>query len=153
MPDMKGLGDVDGGIVDADHPARADVGGTVFFPFAGDAREHVPGESRLVHLEIEIAVEGGNFRDHAVGRNGSRQLLRNGDGALSENFGEPEAGKRIVPHRGIGRNGQKRSDLFRAHALRFDFFCNVLSVIHKPTCIFFALFYHKFLQLANERFA
>ena len=66
MPDVEGLGDVDGGIVDADGLARAEIGGAVLFPLLKDAGEDVFREPRPCDAEVDIAVEGFGFRDDAV---------------------------------------------------------------------------------------
>ena len=87
-------------------------------------------ELRFVYLEIEVSVDGGNFRNHLVGRDICPEFLRDRRGTFAENFSEFEAGKRIVPHFRRGRKGEAIVNLLCRNAVDFEFLRNILLVIH-----------------------
>ena len=136
MPDMEGLCDIDGGVVDANRFAAALVGRAVFCALARDTGEHVGGKPRLVHFKIEIAVDCGDFGDDLVGRDRFRKLLRDDHGAFFKHLCKAEAGQCEIPHRGIGRNGEQGSNFLLRHALHIDFLCDILFIIHSGSHLF-----------------
>ena len=130
MPDMEGLCDIDGGIIDADDPARAHVRAAVLLPLRADAREDVFCKPRLVDPEVEIAIDGAHLADDVVADKVRFERVCDHDGALAHELCEFEAGQRVVTHRGIGRDSDGGGDLLRAHAVDLKFLCDICFVVH-----------------------
>ena len=134
MADMEGLCDVDGRIVDADRLPLPLVRGTVSVLFSEYFSDDLFRKPVFVDFEIQIPVDGGNFRNHFVGRNFAFKLFRDQRRALAEYLCKPETGQRVIAHFRSGRQSERLIDFrFRnrvGYAARFEFFRDVFPVIH-----------------------
>ena len=130
MPDVKRLGDIDGGIVDTNRFSLSLLGGPVGVLFLENFVQNLTGERGFIDFEIEISVDGGNFRDHVVRGTGFLELLGDQSGAFAENFRKFETRNRVIAHLRIGRQRDELVNFRRRHALDFKFFRNVLLIVH-----------------------
>ena len=101
-----------------------------------DAGERSFRKPDLADLEIEIAVDRAHLADHLVRGDLRFEFLRDRDRALAQDLREAEAGKRIVPHRRIGRDGEQIADLVRRDAFDGNAFGNVTFVILEYSSLF-----------------
>ena len=150
VPDMKGLGDVDGGIVDADGLARSLVGRAVALLFGKDARKRFLRPEVAVDLEIDVAVHSRNFAHEFVRGNRFCDLLGDERGGFSENFRKFKARQGKVAHLRIGRQGEHGNEFVFPDPLYVQFFRDVpfkiqidleISVIYQ--------FYHIFAEFTT----
>lgn len=127
---MKGLGDIDGRIIDTDRLSRSFVRGAVGVSFRKNPVQYLTGQRSLIDFEIEISVYRGNFGNYFVYRKILFERFRNGNGAFAEYFRKFETGKSVVSHVRRGRKRDESVNLLDAHALYFQFLRNVSFIIH-----------------------
>ena len=112
VPDVEALGNVNGGIVQADGLSLALTGGAILLPGGKHAFEGVPGKVHPVEEEVQVAVH----RLHAGGLRGVEGLgqglgnLRRGH---AQRFGKAEAGEGVIPQLGFRGNLQQGTQLLR----------------------------------------
>ena len=103
MSNMEALGNVDGGVIDADGLALAAVIAAIALALFLGAAEHLAGIHRPVNIKIQITLH----RLH-LGQEGRahRLLQRFGDHGrgFAQGLGQPKTGKGIVAHGGIRGN-------------------------------------------------
>jgi len=118
MPDVEGLGDVDGRKVDAHRFSAPEVGSAVIFAGRQHRFQHVLRALCLIVKEIKIgALHFGPLHEIRPGRL-VLQLGSDGLRRLAQAFGQLEANHRQVAHIPLGRRFQQLRDVLRAQAER-----------------------------------
>ena len=135
MPDMERLRDINRAVIDTHGFARSLVGRTVLRAPFQDVGKHFARLGCAVELEIQITVDGFHRGERIRTRqNIFFQFLRNQRGRFPERFRESETRQRIIAHRGVGRQHQKRSDLLAGYVVyvdvRSDFCFSRIGCLH-----------------------
>ena len=110
---MEPLGDIDGGVVQADGLSLSDIGGAVLFALFPQRGHGFGREVRAVQEEVHISVyglHGGNVLVRPGGADRFSDFRR----GHPQGLGQAEAGERVVAQRGIRRHGQQALDILRA---------------------------------------
>ena len=130
MPDVEGLGDVDGGIVDAHRLPLSVLARAVLFTRGEHRLERLLRPQRAVDFEIDVPVHRRNLADDFVRLVIRGDLLRDERGRLAHRLCKPEAGQREIPHLRVRGEFDHRVNVVFRKPLRLDAGGNVSLKIH-----------------------
>ena len=127
---MKWLCDIDRRIVYANRLALALVRRAEFFALRSNSVDSLFYETEPVHLEVEIAVHGGNLAYDVVGYELIFEFFGNHNGGFTHYLGKLEARQSVVAHFLVGRNDYIRGYFLNRQIQIAEFFGYIFSVIH-----------------------